>query len=559
MTSLSLDQLKYKLAIHADEFGEREHVAIQKLLEAFGVSDFLDRVRTEADTLFRNIPLMRTMADWLQQGFDRERLADFDLYIQPKSIPLNQVGSEFFVLFPKSARSYLNHPGDCVGHYYGTGLVCGQQGEMWLHGGMEAQAKGEARLHLSGQSQARCGGTASAELFDQSLVHILDQANVRLHDFSSAFAWTGEGTCRIVADDYSHVCLESGLHEVELSGDVLFMDTTASRFHIADRCSGFKPTGELTRAESASGLVWRDATRYHKMPFFKRIQDRRRAGAELLKPRDYSPLRINQAKEMLTRLGKDSLTESFHRSVEQAQSMTELAAILSARLEDLLERGLRMTEVKRLFTADELRGAGIYTGLEPVPMDLKGKYHVFDHLIVTQTNDQAKGFFHDHAIGLFKAGQAEGDGSALLQGEGNSTVKSLGDATLVLRDQAKGMASDQTECHIMDHAELKAEGYAQVLAFGNAVLNAKGHTTSFLYEDSVGQFSEEARFVAYEHSRYSLTDSVKGVARRHADGSLPISLSGDRQVPEVDELGERAFWGEQMNESIQARKIGLKR
>ena len=92
MTSLSLDQLKYKLAIHADEFGEREQVSIQKLLEAFGMSDFLDRVRTEADTLFRNIPLMRTMADWLQQGFDRERLAECDLYIQPKSIPLNGVG-----------------------------------------------------------------------------------------------------------------------------------------------------------------------------------------------------------------------------------------------------------------------------------------------------------------------------------------------------------------------------------------------------------------------------------------------------------------------------------
>ena len=92
MTALSLDQLKYKLAVHAEEFGEREHGSIQKLIEAFGVSDFLDRVRTEADTLFCNMPLMRTMADWLQQGFDRERLAEFDLYIQPKSIPLNGVG-----------------------------------------------------------------------------------------------------------------------------------------------------------------------------------------------------------------------------------------------------------------------------------------------------------------------------------------------------------------------------------------------------------------------------------------------------------------------------------
>lgn len=542
MAELSLDQIKTKLAFHADEYGEREHTAIDQLIGAFGVSDFLDRVRTETDTLFRNDSLMRYMADLLQKGFDAKRLADFDLYVNPIGFPPNGTGSEIFVLFPDPTNRFINHPSFSVGHYYGQGQVCGNQGEVWLHGAMKADMRGEAQLHLFGQCQADCGGSASVELFDLSLAHLTDEVSARLHDFSMAEALSGASACRIAADGYSHLILKSGKHQVELSGDVLFMDMTESTMRISDRCSGYKSAGELSLDQSAFGMVWRDRQPLWSGPIVDKIYSRRKAGAELRKPRLYSPERINQAKHLLAGLGKQA---KFQRRVEEADTLTELAGLLASHLDELLAQGLQMSDVKRLFTPEELRGVQIYTGLDGVPTDLKSKYHVFDHLIVSQTNDKAHGIFHDSSMGIVKAGQAEGVGLALIQGEGNSIGHASEHSTMVLLDQAKGEAVERSVSLIGDHAQLTAKDDTIVTAAGHAVLNAKGHSMTYLHEDAVGTFSESAAFVATGHSRYSMADDARGVAVRQADGSYPISLNPDRQAAKVDRQGERAFWHEQ--------------
>ena len=543
MAELSLLQIVERLAIHQDDYGEKGSEAIQRLIESNGVSDFLWHVRTDADLLFRNEPLMKTMADLLQQGFDERRLADYDLFVNPMGLPSNGTGNEIYVLFPDPTNRFINHPSHSEGHYYGQGQVCGDKGKVWLHGAMRADMAGKARLHLFDQSRAVCGGSASVELFDQSRVNPRDEAIVRLHDFSSAFAMSAGSSCGLLADGYSHLIVEEGKHHIELSHDVLFVDLTESDVSVSDRCSGYKPKGELLQDKTACGLVWRDSDMFMEVDFRNRIQSRRCAAPELNRPVTLSPKRINQAKKFLKKYGeKASLPEEYHLILNHVYSMESLAILLSAYLENLLDNGLPMDEVKQLFRPSELWGAHIYTGTNVVPSDLKGRYHVFDHLIVNQTNEKAFGIFHDRAIGIIKAGFANSDGMALIQGEGTALLNAYDHSTMLLRGQAKGLAQGMSLSYAMDHSMLTAMDYSIAHAYGNAVVNGKGHSLIKLHENAVGCFSDSAGFVANDHSRYTLADNAKDVAVNGKDGSMPTAFNGNSIVPTVSEWESRSFY-----------------
>ena len=206
-----------------------------------------------------------------------------------------------------------------------------------------------------------------------------------------------------------------------------------------------------------------------------------------------------------------------------------------------MDRGLQLTEIKRLFRVDELRQARIFTGTEPVPDNIRGKYHVFDSLIVAQRDERGEGCFHDHSVGVVKAGKAQGDGRALCQGQGASSVHAADHSLLLLREQAQGAVSEVATGLVRDQAQLEATDIALVSATDNAVVKASGHSLTRLHGSAVGFFADSAAFVANDQSHYSLSGNAKGVAILGADGLTPSSLN-QSAVPTVSFSEAQLFY-----------------
>ena len=550
MANISLMEIMAKLANQADDYGQQEGQALRRLMEACSASDFLGQVRTEADVLFRNEPLMHFMAGLLTEGFDAKRLADFDLFINPRSVP--NIGSgDLYVLFPDQTERFINHPGEAVGHYYGEGRVCGSKGEVWLHGGMQADMNGSATLRLFGHSQALCDGQATAELFDVSLAYPKGQATVVAHDRALVHALTEYSACLITADGQSCLMVDAGKHLLNLSGDVLFIDQTASVATVSGRCSGYKPKGAMMDLKKAEGLIWRKSNDLVKNAFSSKIRMRRAVAMDGRKPL-YAPDRLDQAKRHLLRVGEAALLSGHElASLEHCDSMDKLASCLFVYLEDLLRYGLDMGEMKRLFREDELRQANIYTGSNPVPSDLQGKYHVFDDLIVSQTSDKAEGCFHDRSIGVVKAGLGNCDGQALCQGIGESRLNAAGSSTLLLCDQANGMATDEVIGYATDRAQINASGFSLIDADSDAFVEAKGNSLTRLHDVAIGRFNGKAMFVADDLSYYTQLGYSNGVAVVDEYGLSPMELDCPA-VPKVSAEEARLFYAKCMQERSEA-------
>lgn len=212
--------------------------AINELVGALGVADFLKKVCLHVDRLIRDDSCICFVPDLLQQGLDERLLSDHNLYVNPRAIPLTGSGREIFVLFLDPTGRVINHPGNTIGHYYRQGEICGHAGEGSLHGAMRANMDGFSHLIIQeGKHSVLLSGGV---LFKVFLAFATDHAQIKAKDYSVIEA---KGNATVFGMGHSITKLHK--HSVgSFCKQAMFMANGHSRYNLSDGAKGVALCGE---------------------------------------------------------------------------------------------------------------------------------------------------------------------------------------------------------------------------------------------------------------------------------------------------------------------------